>query len=415
MSTKNQNLRIVDEITLHDYIKGTLDPVNRKRVEKLLSLEENRRNLEETKLIFSVAPLDDVVSEKYSPYQGTGSNEVDNSAARRIRLLKERVGASKAAQKGTRRIMDSVEPAAGQIWSVKKEIEGFDKTSLLPLAASPMIYLLTNPETLFFEDSDTQECIDMYKEYSFVEFLPVSLNVEYATNTSIILDGEASPVGLPVAIETSVCSSITLPNLSKCLGELDQESIDKLLNLYAFSIGADYDVELYENTQTGSDTWDKGSDIAEFLEIQSENASILSETVDSVYNNFVINTITLDKPVLELTEAMTGSSVDGTVPSRMPDSETVICDDEKSVLRLEKYSDSGYFLYLAFSGFTGGTDHKLVLRSLKDVSYTRSIDLNPLTFNRFRLPDGLKAGFYEIAIYENGEKLFFTVAKIDLA
>lgn len=415
MSTKNQNLRIVDEITLHDYIKGTLDPVNRKRVEKLLSLEENRRNLEETKLIFSVAPLEGVVSEKDSPYAGTGSNEVDNSAARRIRLLKERVGASKAAQKGTRRIMDSVEPAAGQIWSVKKEIEGFDKTSLLPLAASPMIYLLTNPETLFFEDSDTQECIDMYKEYSFVEFLPVSLNVEYATNTSIILDGEASPVGLPVAIETLVCSSVTLPNLSKCLGELNQENIDKLLNLYAFSIGADYDVELYENTQTGSDTWDEESEIAEFLEVQSENAAILSETVDSVYNNFVINTIRLDRPVLELTEAMTASSVDGPVPAQMPDAETVICDEEKIVLRLEKYNDSGYFIYLAFSGFTGGENHKLVLKSLKDERYFESINLNPQSFSRFRLPAGLKAGFYEIAIYENDEKLFFKVAKIELA
>lgn len=415
MSTKNQNLRIVDEITLHDYIKGTLDPVNRKRVEKLLSLEENRRNLEETKLIFSVAPLEGVVSEKDSPYAGTGSNEVDNSAAVRIRLLKERVGASKAAQKGARKILDSIEPAAGQIWSVKKEIEGFDKTSLLPLATSPMIYLLTNPETLFFEDNDTQECIDMYKEYSFVEFLPVSLNVEYATNSSIILDGEDSPVGLPVAIETLVCSSVTLPNLSKCLGELNQENIDKLLNLYAFSIGADYDVELYENTQTGSDTWDEESEIAEFLEVQSENAAILSETVDSVYNNFVINTIRLDRPVLELTEAMTASSVDGPVPAQMPDAETVICDEEKIVLRLEKYNDSGYFIYLAFSGFTGGENHKLVLKSLKDERYIESINLNPQSFSRFRLPAGLKAGFYEIAIYENDEKLFFKVAKIELA
>lgn len=415
MSIKNQNLRIIDEITLHDYIKGTLDPVNHRRVEILMSLEENRRNLEEAKMIFSNVRDKDVVSEKDSQYSGMDANEFDDRSARRIKLLKERVDTTQVARKDARRIEDSPEPAAGQIWSVKKEIEGFDKTSLLPLATSPMIYLLTNPETLFFEDDDAQECIEMYKEYRYVEFLPVSLNVEYATSTSIILDGEASPLGLPCAIETSVCSSITLPNLSKCIGELDPESIDRLLNLYAFSIGADYDVELYENTQTGFDTWDEGSDIAEFLEIQTENASILSETVDSVYNNFVINTITLDKPVLELTEAMTGSESDISVPERMPDSESVICEEEKIVLKLERYDDSGYFLFLAFSGFTGGTDHKLVLGSLKDASYTRSINLNPLTFNRFRLPDGLKAGFYEIAIYENGEKLFFTVAKIDLA
>lgn len=414
MDIKNHNLRVIDEITLYDFIKGTLPPADKRRVEILLKLEQNRKNLEEAELIYSEEQEKNIVSEKNSPYSPPENSDFESDTTRQIRLLKEKVLSNKVAKPTPRKNTNSIQPTAGQIWSVKKDIEGFDKTSLLPLAQSPMIYLLTNPEVLFFEDVDSQECVKMYQEYMYVEFLPVSLNVEYATNTSIILDGENSPLGLPCAIETTVCSSITVPNLRKCLGELDQESVEKLLNLYAFSIDANYDVELYESTQTGSDTWADDSEIAEFLDVQNENAEILTETVYSVYENFAIHSFSLNRPIVELSEAMTGSESVSPVPAGLPDAESTICEDEKMLLRLETYAGKGYFIYMAFNGFKDDKSYKLVIRSITEDGFSREIELNPRTFNRFRLPVGLKPGYYEFAIIENGEKLYFKVAKVDL-
>jgi len=162
---------------------------------------------------------------------------------------------------------------AGQIWSVHRILPKVcNEEKIEPVAETSYLYLLSTPETYIFTAEDKEvEC-------KVFLFLPISFAIEYATHKDIIIN--ESMIGVDkFMVHCSLESSSFTTVLDKYMGTLSEEIIKKLLNMYYFSQGMEWDEELYFNTEKGSLELDSGRIKLEYQKIQRENFNYLNEQI----------------------------------------------------------------------------------------------------------------------------------------
>lgn len=168
--------------------------------------------------------------------------------------------------------------AAGQIWSIDNFLTGAPGKEYLPIAQVQYIFILTNPIKLSEVLGTTQRVVDD----TFVEFLPVSLNVEFADQHDMIMPAGNASLGVEFMIQTEINSTILCSNLQKCFGEVEKEDLERLINLMCFTYKLGFEKELLGHTPTGSQRYSKLSHIVKYKKTQYANSQILREGFDDL-------------------------------------------------------------------------------------------------------------------------------------
>lgn len=168
--------------------------------------------------------------------------------------------------------------AAGQIWSIDNFLTGAPGKEYLPIAQIQYIFILTNPIKLSEVLGTTQRVVDD----TFVEFLPVSLNVEFADQHDMIMPAGNASLGVEFMIQTEINSTILCSNLQKCFGEVEKEDLERLINLMCFTYKMGFEKELLGHTPTGSQRYSKLSHIVKYKKTQYANSQILREGFDDL-------------------------------------------------------------------------------------------------------------------------------------
>lgn len=260
------NLRELPSWLVDSYRKGTCTPEEKRIVEELKNLPVNF-------VKFLTTPEED--SEEGRP----------RNIERLMKLAEEamvRSGYKPEApfpEPEDAEAENMIEPAAGQIWSVKTFIGESHKLDVLPIAREQYVFLLTNPVNL---TENQQPVLRKYTDDRFVEVLPVSIHTEFANRYDMIIPEGNDILGVEFMIETEINSRLLARDLDVCHGAISQEEAEKLLNLYFHTHDMEYDYELLGTTNTGEENEESGFPLDEFKQIEFANSQIIAEPVEAL-------------------------------------------------------------------------------------------------------------------------------------
>lgn len=248
---KEMKLRELPDHLIDDYLAGRCSSESEKLVEALRHLPENY-------LKFLLAPVAEV-----EPGPDIGSPEEESGLS------------------DTYDQTSVIDPAAGQIWSVKNFLGSDQKLNVLPIAGHQLVFLLTNPNSLsdgIYAPGEPR----LHTPDKYVEFLPVSFYTEFANHEDMIFPAENDLLGVEFMIETGVTSLCLEKDLDHYYGTISQEDAEKLLNLYFRTNGMEFEQDLIDDTILGNRRELRGTVYDEFKEIEFENAQIIAEPVEKL-------------------------------------------------------------------------------------------------------------------------------------
>lgn len=251
---------------------------------------------------------------------------------------------------------EGVEPAAGQIWSVKRFIGSFHELDVLPIARPQYIFLLTNPANLMGEGTAGLQYPRSFTDDRFLEFLPVSIHTEFANQYDVLFPSGNHILGVEFMIETEINSVCLLHDLDRCFGTVTEEEAEKILNTYFFAHKMGHDSELYSVTETGSDTHPVDSVFNQYKEIEFENAQIIAEPVEKLRMRLDEQMAVLQEKlhkavrinlILSLIQAQTRKAAAATnnvdVAASKPGLVQEIHKDENLLIAVNRYDTLGYY------------------------------------------------------------------------
>lgn len=337
---KELNLRELPEYLVYNSRTGSNSAAEQDLIEKLrhLPVNEGKFNL----------PLPDPDEEKRTA---------------RIKRLQQLAEKSRPVPKAKTLIEspdtgedDVVEPAAGQIWSVKRFLGSAHGLDVLPIAKPQYVFLLTNPAPLTEDEAPGSGYLRKYIDDRFVEFLPVSIHTEFANQYDVIFPPGNNILGVQFMIETEINSVCLVDDLDRCFGAVTEEEAEKLLNTYFFAHRMGHDPVLYSDTVTGPDTHQEDSVFTEFKEIEYGNAQIIAEPVEklrlrleekhehlleiaqgAVRINLILSLI--QKQMRRAAAATNNIDVAAAEPDLVQD----IHSDENLLIAVNKYDHLGYY------------------------------------------------------------------------
>ncbi len=179
-----------------------------------------------------------------------------------------------------------IKPLAGQIWTTKA-IPQLGAYEFEPVAFPKYVYILTNPQP--YQLLDNEGYVHNFKDLYTMLVLPISLDAEFATHKDYIIPAGNDPITLEFMIETWLETNMIVCNLEKYVGELTENQIDELLNVYYASNYLGYDQRIYKKASKGKFHDKDYGDIYEFQRIEEENIQYLYEPVNKLYDYLAID------------------------------------------------------------------------------------------------------------------------------
>lgn len=181
-------------------------------------------------------------------------------------------------------------PVPGEIWMLKNIINDAEGSKLLPSAIDRFVYILTTPEALTSENNDDNH-IDLFPEYNTFLCLPVSLEPQLATHKDLTVEANNPYLGIGFMIATELEMNSAVFCLRKKVATLSSDLIKKLLNLYFFAGGMEYDTVLLDDTPRGEFFDNDFGDKFEYRDVLFENFSDQQNYVSSIDNYFAVDSI----------------------------------------------------------------------------------------------------------------------------
>ncbi len=247
---------------------------------------------------------------------------------------------------------EDIEPAAGQIWSVKRFLGSAHGLDVLPIAKPQYIFLLTNPAPLTEDEAPGSGVLRKYIDDRFVEFLPVSIHTEFANQYDVLFPSGNDILSVGFMVETQINSVCLVQDLDRCFGTVTEEDAEKILNTYFFAHKIGHDPDLYSITDTGTDTYPVDSVFNQYKEIEFGNAQIIAEPVQlfreklselgyKVAAAVAIHVINRIRETQHLKAAAATNNTD--VAASEPDLVQEIHKDENLLIAVNRYDQLGYY------------------------------------------------------------------------
>jgi hypothetical protein len=268
------NVKYLSESRILRYLRNESSNEEKIIVEKLRSLDINWENYSLIKEMYAKGEFNksDESSEKYK-----------NDYNKFIELVKNHHKPDPDILTEFQRLKNITEPKAGQIW-LTKAIPLLGGYEFEPVALPKYVYILTNPQP--YQALDEQDKVKTIEEYFTIFVLPVSLNTEFATHEDYIINPGNNILSIEFMIETWLETNMIVCNLEKCIGVLNDNQIDELLNVYFASNVMEYDKEIYKRAKRGNFHDKDYGDIYEFQHIEEENVEYLYKPVEKLEEFF---------------------------------------------------------------------------------------------------------------------------------
>lgn len=369
------NIRYIDDFVIEKYLQGKATVEEVKIIRALKDLDENRDRFNRFLDEYGTLPLYSNLIE-----------EVKANSQSEIR--------------------------AGQIWRVKRIPDNIVKKGILPVAQWSYIYLLTSPEPPFIEGDD--DFLEYYPEYHTFYFLPISLNIEFATNRDIIFSPNNELLGLPFMIITDCEMMSFSANLDLLMGLVPEAENEKILNMYFKYSGMEYDEVLLKETQTGRFHDLDFGDIYDYRGIVQANFEYLQESIEEFYAFFSLTDLTevpIEAPQLLLAADDDKVSHDNSL--KVPKNEVLLYQDEliKSVFSI---LEKGVILIKVFFGeITGVQTAEIRLSIISGGKNTRSYPLNiSKSFESIKIDSDLSGKSLEVSLILDKKCVFMKFLKL---
>lgn len=298
---------------------------------------------------------------------------------------------------------EGVEPAAGQIWSVKRFIGSYHELDVLPIARPQYIFLLTNPANLMGEGTAGLQYPRSFTDDRFLEFLPVSIHTEFANQYDVLFPSGNHILGVEFMIETEINSVCLLHDLDRCFGTVTEEEAEKILNTYFFAHKMGHDSELYSVTETGSDTHPVDSVFNQYKEIEFENAQIIAEPVEKLRMRLDdTKVIRIPYPVKVLAAAQEEINVAG----ETPDLTIPLHEDENLLLQINHYPKLGYYFVVNVSSDFCEREFVFSVENLSDTPIKLERECPIPRKYYFAFYPEFKDGLYRVSILTGGNPIW---------
>lgn len=298
---------------------------------------------------------------------------------------------------------DDIEPAAGQIWSVKRFLGSAHGLDVLPIARPQYIFLLTNPASLTEDGAPGSGFLRKYTDDRFVEFLPVSIHTEFANQYDVFFPPGNQILGVGFMVETQINSVCLVQDLDRCFGTVTEEEAEKILNTYFFAHQMGHDPDLYSATNTGTDTYPVDSVFNQYKEIEFENAQIVSEPVEKLRLRLEnTRVIRIPYPVKVLAAAQEEINVAG----ETPDLTIPLHEDENLLLQINHYPKLGYYFVVNLASEFCNSEFAFSVEYFSDTPIKLERECPIPRKYHFAFYPEFKDGLYRISIAAGGKTLW---------
>jgi len=310
---------------------------------------------------------------------------------------------------------EGIEPAAGQIWSVKRFLGSAHGLDVLPIAKPQYIFLLTNPAPITEDEAPGSGVLRKYFDDRFVEFLPVSIHTEFANQYDVFFPSGNEILSVGFMVETQINSVCLVQDLDRCFGTVTEEQAEKILNTYFFAHKMGHDPDLYSITDTGTDTYPVDSVFNQYKEIEFENAQIIAEPVELLQEKLselsikvaaavAVNIIHAIKQAQTRKAAAATNNVD--VAASEPDLVQEIHKDENLLIAVNRYDALGYYFNIIVSSeiCNGTFDFKVSNAGNNSLVIERKERKSGEYF--FEFDSEMNSGIYDISIISGSDTLF---------
>ncbi len=310
---------------------------------------------------------------------------------------------------------EGMEPAAGQIWSVKRFLGSAHRLDVLPIAKPQYIFLLTNPSPITEDEAPGSGVLRKYLDDRFVEFLPVSIHTEFANQYDVFFPSGNDILGVGFMVETQINSVCLVQDLDRCFGTVNEEEAEKILNTYFFAHKMGHDPDLYSITDTGTDTYPVDSVFNQYKEIEFENAQIIAEPVELLQEKLselsikvaaavAVNIIHAIQHAQTRKAAAATNNVD--VAAYEPDLVQEIHKDENLLIAVNRYDALGYYFNIVVASeiCADSFDFKVSNAGNDSLVIERKERKSGEYF--FEFDSEMRSGIYDISIISDTNTLF---------
>jgi len=298
---------------------------------------------------------------------------------------------------------EEIEAAAGQLWSVKQFLGSKSGKYILPIAKPQYVFLLTNPSSLASVEEPGHGVLRKYIDDSFIEFLPVTLHTEFANQYDVKFPAGNQILGVEFMVETEINSVCLVSDLDRCFGAVSDIDAEKILNTHFFANKMGYDADLYNQTDTGTDTYSPGSIFTIFKEIEFANSQIIAEPVDALLETISTTEIITFK---KIAVPLAASHLRIEIASVDPDSIILLYEDENLRISVNQYSSYGNYFVVNVAKELCMGQFTFCIENLTDTSIKLDHECPVPKEYFFPFYAGFKNGLYSFGIFCDGEEIW---------